>query len=167
MVRDSAMTQQSELLDIAQAAAFLHVSQMSLRRWTISGRLPCFRVGGRRERRFRRADLLAFLERSGEPIRAPQGPGHLCGLYTSMAARERWAAAFLAAGLEAGAISFLAAEAAVRQRVLARLAGGLPPARAPAPGRPLLLSPDAPPPAAQLRYLGGGVHHPPGARPAG
>src|SRR6266446_4525824 len=93
MVRDSAMTQQSELLDIAQAAAFLHVSQMSLRRWTNSGRLPCFRVGGRRERRFRRADLLAFLERSGEPIRAPQGPGHLCGLYTSMAARERWAAA--------------------------------------------------------------------------
>src|SRR2546425_12287606 len=132
MVRDSAMTQQSELLDIAQAAAFLHVSRMSLRRWTNSGRLPCFRVGGRRERRFRRADLLAFLERSGEPIRAPQGPGHLCGLYTSMAARERWAAAFLAAGLEAGAISFLAAEAAARQRVLARVAGD----RAAAPAAP-------------------------------
>src|SRR5438445_10688910 len=97
MVRDSAMTQQSELLDIAQAAAFLHVSQMSLRRWTNSGRLPCFRVGGRRERRFRRADLLAFLERTGEPAPAPPA-GHLCGLYTSGAARERQAAAFLAKG---------------------------------------------------------------------
>src|SRR3989442_14772045 len=84
MVRDSAMTQQSELLDIAQAAAFLHVSQMSLRRWTNSGRLPCFRVGGRRERRFRRADLLAFLGRGGEPLPAPQGPGHRGGLYTRM-----------------------------------------------------------------------------------
>src|SRR5207244_10267933 len=91
-----------ELLDIAQAAAFLHVSPMSLRRWTTSGRLPCFRVGGRRERRFRRADLLALLERSGEPMRAPRAAGHLCGLYTSTAARERWAAAVPAVGLEAG-----------------------------------------------------------------
>src|SRR5207245_9737526 len=98
MVRDSAMTQQSELLDIAQAAAFLHVSQMSLRRWTNSGRLPCFRVGGRRERRFRRADLLAFLERSGEPIRAPPGPGHRRGLSPRMAARESVPAALAAAG---------------------------------------------------------------------
>src|SRR3989475_4228960 len=163
MVRDSAMTQQSELLDIAQAAAFLHVSQRSLRRWTNSGRLPCFRVGGRRERRFRRADLLAFLERSGEPIRAPQGPGHLCGLYTSMAARERWAAAFLAAGLEAGAISFLAAEAAVRPRGFAPLPRDLPPAPAPAPGGGLVLSPDAPPPAAPPEDLGAGVPRATGA----
>src|SRR5438094_9743682 len=138
------MAHEPELLDIAQAAVFLHVSQMSLRRWTNSGRLPCFRVGGRRERRFRRADLLAFLERSGEPIRAPQGPGHLCGLYTSMAARERWAAAFLAAGLEAGAISFLAAEAAVRQRVFARLAGYWPAARA-APRTRRVVPPQSPP----------------------
>ena len=63
MVLDRAITQQPELLDIAQAAAFLHVSPMSLRRWTNSGRLSCFRIGGRRERRFRRADLLALLAR--------------------------------------------------------------------------------------------------------
>src|SRR5205807_8564105 len=111
MIPDSAMAHEPELLDIAQAAAFLHVSQMSLRRWTNSGRLPCFRVGGRRERRFRRADLLALLERSHELVRAPRAAGHLCGLYTSMAAGERWAAAFLAEGLEAGGTCFLAAEA--------------------------------------------------------
>src|SRR4030081_3779755 len=52
----------NELLDIGQAAAFLNVSEASLRRWTNSGRLACLRVGRRRERRFRRADLLGFLE---------------------------------------------------------------------------------------------------------
>src|SRR2546425_1672817 len=166
MVPDSAMTQQSELLDIAQAAAFLHVSQMSLRRWTNSGRLPCFRVGGRRERRFRRADLLAFLERSGEPIRAPQGPGHLCGLYTSMAARERWAAAFLAAGLEAGAISFLAAEAAGRPRLFGPLPRGLAPGPAAPPGGGPVPLHDAPPPAAPAREWGGGGYQPTSRRAA-
>src|SRR4029077_13908040 len=52
----------NELLDIGQAAAFLNVSEASLRRWTNSGRLACLRVGRRRERRFRREDLLGFLE---------------------------------------------------------------------------------------------------------
>src|SRR3989454_7959641 len=134
MVLDRAIPQEPELLDIAQAAAFLHVSPMSLRRWTNSGRLPCFRVGGRRERRFRRADLLALLERSGEPVRAPRAAGHLCGLYKSMAARERWAAAFLAEGLEAGGTCFLAAGAGVRGRVLAGLGPGRPPGGAAPPG---------------------------------
>ena len=49
------------LLDIEQAARFLNVSETSLRRWTNDGRLACLRVGRRRERRFRKADLLAFL----------------------------------------------------------------------------------------------------------
>src|SRR5437660_10329641 len=130
MVLDRAISQEPELLDIAQAAALLHVSPMSLRRWTNSGRLPCFRVGGRRERRFRRADLLALLERSHEPTRTTQVPGHLCGLYTSVAARERRAAAFLAEGLEAGSTCFLAAEPTVREGVLARGARDWPTARA-------------------------------------
>ncbi len=127
MVLDRAIPQEPELLDIAQAAAFLHVSPMSLRRWTNSGRLPCFRVGGRRERRFRRADLLALLER-------------------------RWAAAFLAEGLEAGGTCFLAAEAVVRERVLARLARDWPAARAAARSGRLVLSHYAPSAAAQLEY---------------
>src|SRR2546429_9402874 len=126
---------------------------MTLRRWTTSGRLPCFRVGGRRERRFRRADLLAFLERTGEPAPAPPA-GHLCGLYTSGAARERQAAAFLAKGLEAGGTCFLAAEPTVRKRVLA----GLAPAWAAAPGaarrRPARRARGAPPPARPRRHLG-------------
>ena len=145
------MAHEPELLDIAQAAVFLHVSQMSLRRWTNSGRLPCFRVGGRRERRFRRADLLAFLERTGEPAPAPHA-GHLCGLYTSGAARERQAAAFLAKGLEAGGTCFLAAEPTVRKRVLAGLARDWPAAPAAARSGRLVVSRYARLPAAQLEY---------------
>src|SRR6266850_5436362 len=93
------MRDREDLLDIKQAARFLNVSEASLRRWTNSRRLSCLRVGGRRERRFRRADLLAF---AGEPPAA--GPAlavtqhardhetgglpvslgsHLCGLYAS------------------------------------------------------------------------------------
>src|SRR2546430_5559444 len=107
MVLDRVIPQEPELLDIAQAAAFLHVSPMSLRRWTNSGRLPCFRVGGRRERRFRRADLLALLERSGEPMRAPRAAGHLCGLYTSTAAGGRGGPAVFAGGPGGGGTGVL------------------------------------------------------------
>jgi transcriptional repressor of dcmA and dcmR len=55
------------LLDIKEAARFLRVSETSLRRWTNTGQLGCLRVGRKRERRFRRADLMAFLEH--QPVR--------------------------------------------------------------------------------------------------
>ena len=63
------MSHHEDLLDIKQAARFLNVSEASLRRWTNSGRLACLRVGRRRERRFRRDDLLAFAEK--QPVAAP------------------------------------------------------------------------------------------------
>src|SRR5260370_25653941 len=55
------MPEQQRFLTIAEAAEFLHVSQTSLRRWTNSGKLRSFRVGGRNERRFLMDDLLAFM----------------------------------------------------------------------------------------------------------
>src|ERR1700738_3961729 len=55
------MPDQQRFLTIAEAAEFLHVSQTSLRRWTNSGKLRSFRVGGRNERRFLIEDLLAFM----------------------------------------------------------------------------------------------------------
>jgi excisionase family DNA binding protein len=112
------MAAEPELLDIGQAAALLQVSEASLRRWTNGGQLPCLRVGGRRERRFRRADLMAFLE--GHPSAAPVS--HVCGLYTSDLARTRQAAARLGDGLEAGSVCFLTAQPDVCERVLALLA---------------------------------------------
>ena len=65
------MTDNKEFLTIAEAAKFLQVSETSLRRWTNSGKLRCFRVGGRRERRFLRDDLLAFVQPAGSDTLEP------------------------------------------------------------------------------------------------
>src|SRR5213594_3600250 len=108
---------QDDLLDIKQAAQFLKVSETSLRRWTNAGRLTCLRVGRKRERRFRRTDLLAFAEEqpaagpAPEPIGAiPATQGsHLCALYASDLSRVNLAVAFLADGLRPGSVSYLAA----------------------------------------------------------
>ncbi len=64
------MPEKQRFLTIKEAAEFLHVSEVSLRRWTNSGKLRCFRVGGRNERRFLVEDLLAFMpsvDRRPEP----------------------------------------------------------------------------------------------------
>lgn len=50
------------LLNIKEAAEFLNVSEMTVRRWTNQGLLNCYRVGQRRARRFRSQDLMACLE---------------------------------------------------------------------------------------------------------
>ena len=159
------MPNEPELLDIQQAAALLQVSETSLRRWTNAGRLACLRVGGRRERRFRRADLLAFLERNpGAVLPPPPSPevtgaealslatGHLCGLYTSDLSRTRQAAHFLAAGLHTGSACFLAAEPDVRDRVRALLERQWPSARHDIAAGRLVFSDYADSAAAQLEY---------------
>ena len=107
-----------DLLDIEQAARFLNVSETSLRRWTNAGRLACLRVGGRRERRFRRADLLAFIEE--QPVLARAGH-HLCGFYSSDLSRATFAADFLADGFEAGSVSHLVTASDARDQIVAQL----------------------------------------------
>jgi len=57
------MPEKQRFLTITEAAEFLQVSETSLRRWTNSGKLRCFRVGGRNERRFLKEDLLAFMQK--------------------------------------------------------------------------------------------------------
>ncbi len=138
----------SELLDIAEAAALLRVSEASLRRWTNGGRLPCRRIGGRRERRFRRADLMAFLE--GDASETPAS--HVCAFYTSDQARTRHAASFLGKGLDAGSVCLLAAERRVRERVLARLARRRPALRRDLEAKRLLVSEYAETAARQLKF---------------
>lgn len=63
------------LLNIKEAARVLNVSEMSIRRWTNSGKLNCYRVGGKRERRFRMADLEEFLLYSENNELKPLGIG--------------------------------------------------------------------------------------------
>lgn len=132
------------LLNIKQAAKLLNVSQVSLRRWTDAGRLACLRVGPRRERRFRKADLLAYPEQQNGPVKQNgggevAGPGsrtqaevhiggisidygnHLCSFYENDAGRLKLAVPFLSDGLIADDICYFVAEPGVQKHVLDEL----------------------------------------------
>jgi excisionase family DNA binding protein len=134
------MSEAEELLTIEQASSFLKVSEASLRRWTNSGQLACLRVGRRRERRFRRADLLAFMEeqpaggatRQGDHATSAMGHTsiaglevahgtHLCGLYGSDAGRSKLAVSFLADGLGPGNVCYLVTEPGTRKPIMDQL----------------------------------------------
>ena len=110
----------ADLLDIREAAEFLRVSETSLRRWTNAGRLPCLRIGGRRERRFRRSDLLAFLGTAGDGAQAATH-NHFCVFYTSDVDRARAAAAFLATALQPDVLCLLVAAKDVQRIVISLL----------------------------------------------
>jgi excisionase family DNA binding protein len=56
-------------LTLGQAAQYLGVAQSTIRKWTDSGRVPAFKTPGG-HRRFRRRDLDAFLEHSGQTVEA-------------------------------------------------------------------------------------------------
>ena len=87
-----------QLLTIAQAAEFLNVSKTSLRRWTNSELLKCYRIGNRRERRFLVDDLIAFMPSSTPEAQLPEAEEkratpkelrpHLCTQYAS--STEQW-----------------------------------------------------------------------------
>jgi len=99
------------LLNTAEAARFLRVSQASIRRWSDSGQLPARRVGGRRERRFKQSDLVAFMDRQdGATGPGPVSvggvrvsvPSHIAPFYSTDAGRLRLTVPFLAEGLRHG-----------------------------------------------------------------
>jgi excisionase family DNA binding protein len=130
------MTEANELLDIGEAARFLNVSETSLRRWTNSGALTCLRVGLRRERRFRRDELLAFMEdqpaRTARPdphsaaaSTAPLLDGstmltqgdHLCGFFSSDLGLVTLAVPFILDGLQEQSMVYVAASHRSIQRI--------------------------------------------------
>lgn len=131
-----------ELLNIKQAAALLNVSEVSLRRWTTSGRLACMRIGRKRERRFRREDLMNFLEnetatdinkqhstsptKTDEPNIVLEGMtinygSHLCSFYESDLGRLKLSVPYLADGLRNGDICYLIASPDARNEILKNL----------------------------------------------
>ena len=63
----------SEWLTLGQAARFLGVAQSTIRKWSDQGRVPAFYTPGG-HRRYRRADLESFLDRSGPGGRPKAGP---------------------------------------------------------------------------------------------
>lgn len=124
------------LLNTKEAARFLRVSEASVRRWSDVGRLPVRRIGGRRERRFREADLLTYLG-SAEPSGAHPHTGvstevnvgglpirlhsHLASFYKTDSGRLRLTIPFFAEGIRAGQPCFLAAEPAAVDAYVAAL----------------------------------------------
>jgi len=50
------------MLTTRQVADFLQVSICTIRRWSDKGKLKFYRVGSRGDRRYRREDVLRFLE---------------------------------------------------------------------------------------------------------
>jgi excisionase family DNA binding protein len=138
------LNEQTGLMDIHQAARILQVSEVSVRRYTNSGALTCIRIGGRKERRFRREDLEAFLgaKLSDGPAtaaipdlaalqkqEASSGAilmdgmeipvsSHLCQLFETDRGRLQMAVPFLADGLAAGDACFLVASKSARAKLL-------------------------------------------------
>jgi transcriptional repressor of dcmA and dcmR len=134
------MTDANDLLDIGEAARFLNVSETSLRRWTNAGTLPCLRVGRRHERRFRRDDLLAFMEHQpshstlkGTFPTAPSNaslldgstmltPGdHLSGFYGSDLGLATLSVRFIVDGLQEGSMVYVVASARSIKRLMGYL----------------------------------------------
>jgi excisionase family DNA binding protein len=68
-----AVGSEPDWLTLGQAAKFLGVAQSTIRKWSDQGRLPAFYTPGG-HRRYRRADLDAFLERSGPGGKTKEGP---------------------------------------------------------------------------------------------
>ncbi len=64
-----------EWLTLGQAAKYLGVAQSTMRKWSDVGRVPAFYTPGG-HRRYRRADLDQFLDRSGRAA-SPAGKGPL------------------------------------------------------------------------------------------
>lgn len=128
------------LLNIKQAAKMLNVSEISLRRWSDAGKLPCLRIGGRRARRFRPADLLAYLEKTSLPAgNAKAGRAisriaqielegisidygnHLCAFYETDPGRLKLALPFLLGGLQSSDRCFMVAAPEVQSIILKEL----------------------------------------------
>jgi transcriptional repressor of dcmA and dcmR len=113
-----------KLLNTKEAAGFLRVSEASIRRWSDAGLLSARRIGRRRERRFREADLVRFLGTTDgdagsrtQAVPASVNVGgvplplhtHLATLYDSDPGRLRLTVPFFADGLRAGQPCYLAA----------------------------------------------------------
>jgi len=59
--RDPLGPNQTELVTTAQAAGLLNVHPNTVRNWADAELIPSYRIGPRRDRRFRRQDVLSLL----------------------------------------------------------------------------------------------------------
>jgi hypothetical protein len=124
------------LFNTKEAAAYLRVSEASVRRWSDAGLLAVRRIGRRRERRFTEVDLVRFLGAGGQvSVHRAMGMapefnvgglsvplhGHFATFYDRDTSRLRLALPFLCEGLSAGQTCFLVAAGEVRDAHLEAL----------------------------------------------
>ena len=137
-MRETKVIMSDKLLNTAEAARFLRVSQASVRRWSDSGLLPARRVGRRRERRFTEADLKRFLGPANAHPQTSQDAvqggvfiggttvplhAHIATFYNSDESRLRLTVPFLREGLNSGQPCFLVAEGDTLGAYLQALSG--------------------------------------------
>jgi excisionase family DNA binding protein len=60
----NARNDEPEYLTLAQAGKLLQVSQNTLRNWDRNGTLKAFRLGTRKAMRYKKADLIKFIEKT-------------------------------------------------------------------------------------------------------
>jgi excisionase family DNA binding protein len=158
MYKNSKPHMGERLLDIREAANFLHVSEMTIRRWTNSGALKCFRLGGKRERRFHKRDLEAFLEGQTQyglkplgiwNLQVPDG-SHVTHFYSGRAEALEVSTAYVAEGLKHGE-RVLAVMPPERSR---KLVTNLKRQGSPVKNGQLFVSEGMESPEAMIRYLG-------------
>ena len=129
-----------ELLKIKEAASFLNVSEISLRRWTDQGKLHCYRIGNKQERRFLKSRLTLFLEKQKvipqekayetssnrqdhvllEGMSISYG-NHLCSLFHRDSGRLKMSIPFLAEGLRNNDVCILIASKKSTSLILEKL----------------------------------------------
>ncbi len=63
-----------------EVAEYLRVHVSSVRRWSRSGKLTAFKVGGRGDWRYRKQDVLAFLYDAGKTNPKGQGQREVMGM---------------------------------------------------------------------------------------
>ena len=75
MVYPGTRQQRSELLTVGQVAALLNVHPNTVRRWAEQGVVYAYRIGTRRDRRFRRFDVESLLQDKPEGERTLSSHG--------------------------------------------------------------------------------------------
>ena len=54
-----------DLLTITETASILRVSNLTLKRWSKKGKLPCIRINSRGDRRYKKSDIIKIFELNG------------------------------------------------------------------------------------------------------